>query len=78
MPYQQPLSDADAPQPAREMFQTLQARLGTVPNIFRTLAHEPAVLEATLSMNRAISKDLDPKLRELAYLKCSQLNNCHY
>ena len=26
----------------------------------------------------AIQRDLDPKLRELAYLKTTQLNNCSY
>ncbi len=28
--------------------------------------------------NQAIQGDLDPKLRELAYLKASQLNHCKY
>lgn len=73
-----PMSDAQAAQPAQRVFQELQAKLGRVLNIFRTMAHAPAVLEATLAMNKAIQQDLDPKLRELAYLKTSQLNACHY
>jgi AhpD family alkylhydroperoxidase len=49
-----------------------------VPNIFRTMGHSPAVLKATLDLDSAIKHDLDPKLRELAYLKASQLNRCGY
>jgi alkylhydroperoxidase family enzyme len=49
-----------------------------VPNIFRTMGHAPEVLRATLALEQAITRDLAPKLRELAYLKTSQLNGCHY
>ncbi len=73
-----PLADAQAPPAAKEVFQTLQAKMGTVLNFFRTLGHAPAILKATLDFDRAIQHDLDPKLRELAYLKASQLNGCKY
>lgn len=73
-----PLADAQAPDAAKSIFQTLQAKVGMVPNIWRTMGHAPAVLKATLEFDQAILRDLDPKLRELAYLKTSQLNGCHY
>lgn len=73
-----PLSDTQASDAAKEMFQTIQTKFGMVPNIFRTIGHAPDVLKATLDLNTAISHDLDGKLRELAYLKTSQLNSCHY
>jgi len=73
-----PLADAQASDPAKKLFQSLQAKLGMVPNIFRTMGHAPEVLEGTLGLNKAIQTSLDPKLRELAYLKTTQLNNCHY
>jgi alkylhydroperoxidase family enzyme len=60
------------------MFQAVQAKLGKVLNIFRTMGHAPDVLQATLTFNQAIQHNLDPKLRELAYLKTSQLNHCDY
>jgi alkylhydroperoxidase family enzyme len=47
-------------------------------NIFRTMAHAPDVLQATLALDKAIQRELDPKLRELAYLRASQLNECGY
>jgi AhpD family alkylhydroperoxidase len=49
-----------------------------VPNFFRTLGHAPAVLSATLAFDDALNRDLSPRLRELAYLKCSELNRCEY
>jgi alkylhydroperoxidase family enzyme len=78
MPHLAPVSDAQASDAAKNLLQNLQAKLGMVPNIFRTMAHAPDVLQATLALNQAIQKDLDPRLRELAYLKTSQLNGCHY
>jgi alkylhydroperoxidase family enzyme len=46
--------------------------------MYRTLAHAPAVLDAVIDMGAAIRSDLDPKLRELAYLKTTRLTDCHY
>lgn len=78
MPLIAPLTDAQAPEAAKPVFQAVQAKLGKVLNIFRTLGHAPKVLESTLALDAAIKTDLDPKLRELAYLKTSQLNGCNY
>jgi alkylhydroperoxidase family enzyme len=78
MPHVLPLSDAQASDAAKTLFQGLQAKLGMVPNIFRTMAHAPQALKATLDLTSAIQQVLDPKLRELAYLKTSQLNGCNY
>ena len=78
MPQLTPLTDAQAPAGSQPLFQELQAKLNLVPNIFRTMGHAPNVLKATLDLNGAIHGDLDPKLRELAYLKTAQLLNCNY
>lgn len=78
MPHLAPPADAQAPEGARPILQTLQSKLGMVPNIFRTMGYAPDVLQATLALNQAIQKDLPPKLRELAYLKTSEINDCNY
>jgi AhpD family alkylhydroperoxidase len=78
MPYVAPLLDAQASDPAKKLFHSIQSAFGMVPNIFRTMGHAPAVLQSTLGLNEAIQHDLDPKLRELAYNKASQLNHCGY
>jgi alkylhydroperoxidase family enzyme len=78
MPHIQPLKDEHATPQAKTLFDKIQAAFKMVPNIFRTMGHAPEVLQATLAFDRAIESDLDPKLRELAYLKTSQLNHCEY
>ena len=78
MPRVQPLKDDQANPQARTLFDKIHGVFKMVPNIFRTMGHAPSVLEATLALNQAIQSDLDPKLRELAYLKTSQLNHCKY
>jgi uncharacterized peroxidase-related enzyme len=78
MPQVPPLTDAQAPEAAKSLFQAIQAKFGMVPNIFRTMGQAPEVLQATLALNQAIQGDLAPTLRELAYLKTSQVNGCRY
>jgi alkylhydroperoxidase family enzyme len=78
MAFVTPLADAQASEAAKGIFQNLQAKMGKVLNIFRTLGHAPEILQATLAFNQAIQKELDPKLRELAYLKTTQVNQCNY
>ena len=78
MSHLSPLSNEQATPQARAIFEAVQAKFRMVPNIFRTLGHAPAVLEHTLGLNEAIQHDLDPKLRELAYLTASRINHCGY
>ncbi len=78
MPHIQPLSDEQAGPEAKSLFAKLQSAIKMVPNIFRTMGHAPSVLEATLALDQAMHRDLDPKLRELAYIKTSRINHCRY
>ena len=73
-----PVADAQASEQAKALFQSLQAKLGMIPNMHRAMAHAPAVLQSVLSLTQACRSDLDPKLHELAYLKAVQLDNCDY
>ena len=57
----------------------VQQQLGAVPNIFRTFAHSPAVLDFYLSQSNALSKGvLDPKIREQIALAAAGENSCNY
>ena len=78
MPLLEPVGDDMTSKPAKATFEKLHAKLKMVPNIFRTMAHAPEVLDATLTFNASFQSGLDPKLRELAYLKTSMINECHY
>lgn len=73
-----PVKDDHATPHARRLFDKIHTAFKAVPNFFRALGHVPDVLQATMSFDQAIHGDLDAKLRELAYLKCSQLNHCKY
>ncbi len=76
MPHVPPLP-TDQAGDARTALETLHAKLGQVPNMYRTFAHAPRVLDAAVSMAQAIRSDLDAKLRELAYLKVTHMTDCH-
>ncbi len=78
MPLLEPMGDDTTSSSAKATFEKLHAKLKMVPNIFRTMAHAPEVLDATLTFNGSFQSGLDPKLRELAYLKTSLVNECHY
>jgi alkylhydroperoxidase family enzyme len=78
MPNLAPLSDDQATGDAKVLFDDLMAKIKAVPNFFRTLGHAPEVLRHTLGLDAAIHAHLDPKLRELAYLKTAQVLGCGY
>lgn len=77
MPHLPPLTNDQASDDARAMLENLQAKLGQVPNMYRTFAHASKVLNAAVVMAQTIRTDLDPKLRELAYLKVTHMTDCH-
>lgn len=78
MPVLAPLPVEKAADSLRGMLEGIQKKRGNVPSIWTTMAHAPAITTATLALNAAIGHELDPKLRELAYLQCSRINNCAY
>lgn len=78
MPHLQPLTDEQAGPQTLPIFEKIKSAFKMVPNIFRTMGHAPNVLQATLAFEHSIQGDLDAKLRELAYLKTSMLNDCQY
>ena len=52
---------------------------GKVANIWKLWGHSPLTLETFMSFYKTLMKGtLDPKLRELAYLKASLINDCAY
>lgn len=68
-----------APEEVRLIYDKVQAATGRVPNMVRLLAHFPKGLAAFLPFSGALREGkLDPKLRELGYLKASEVNGCHY
>ena len=68
-----------APPEVKATYDKVQAATGRVPNFLKLLAHFPKGMQAAMGlMGAAREGKLDPKLRELAYLKVSKINGCHY
>jgi uncharacterized peroxidase-related enzyme len=73
------ISDQEAAEKIKPVFEGMEKKLGVVPNVFRVMAHNPEMLEAFLGLNATLPKTkLNGKLRELAYIKTSELNGCDY
>lgn len=62
-----------------ELFATVKARLGVVPNLMRTLGHSPAALESYLTLGSLLAKGgLGGKVREQLALTVGEANHCEY
>jgi uncharacterized peroxidase-related enzyme len=73
------VSNQNATDKVKSVFEGMEKKLGAVPNVFRAMAHSPEMLEAFLSLNGTLPRtELNGRLRELAYIKTSELNDCDY
>ncbi len=63
----------------KELLDQVHRKLGFVPNMMRTMAVSPAVLEGYLGLSGALAGGaLSPKLRELIALAVGEANGCQY
>jgi uncharacterized peroxidase-related enzyme len=73
------LSKDQAAESVRPIYEGVEKKLGVMLNFFKVLAHNPTVLQGFLGLDSSLGRmKLDGKLRELAYLKASQINDCGY
>jgi uncharacterized peroxidase-related enzyme len=73
------LTNDQAAEKIRPIFEGIERKGNAVPNVLRAMAHSPELFEGFLGLNAALPKTkLDGKLRELAYMKTSELNGCDY
>ena len=73
------IETAQAKPNAKALLEGVQKKMGMTPNLMRTMANSPAVLEAYLGFTNALGKgDLTPKVREQIALTVSELNGCQY
>ncbi len=79
MPHLAPIDANRAPSAIQELFDRVRDELGSVPNLFRTLAHSPAALAALLDASAALAEGaLSPRLREQVSLAVAESNLCGY
>jgi uncharacterized peroxidase-related enzyme len=68
-----------APAASKAMLDAVQKKLGMVPNLFKTLAHSPAVLQFYLQQGEALAGGtLSSALREQIALVTAGANGCDY
>ncbi|GAA4264016.1 carboxymuconolactone decarboxylase family protein [Dactylosporangium darangshiense] len=68
----------DAPAGTQRILDNVGAQFGFVPNMFRTIASNPTVLEAVTTLQGTMSRVLDAKTRHSIALAVSQANGCDY
>lgn len=69
----------NVPDEVRAIYEVTKKRAGRVPNFHKLLAHFPKGLQAHVgTVTALLETSLDPKLRELVFVKVSQVNGCHY
>lgn len=74
-----PIDHAAAEGRAKELLDGVKASLGAVPNMFRTLAHSPAALDAYLQLSGALGRGAIPgALKESIALALAGENRCEY
>ena len=79
MPRLQAINPDTATGKAKDLLEGIQSKLGFTPNLARTMANSPAVLQGYLNFAAALGKGtLSPKLREQIALIVGETNDCHY
>ena len=63
----------------RQMLDAVQASLGTIPNLMKTLAAAPAALKGYLELNETLAGGvLDRRFREQIAIAVAETNSCGY
>lgn len=76
-----PLIDRDDATPeVRALYDRMEGLGFSLLNVFRLWANNPRAAAGFLGLAEALYDEpaLSPRYRELAYLRASQLNSCHY
>jgi uncharacterized peroxidase-related enzyme len=79
MPRLTPIDPARAEGKAKALLDGVQRTLGRAPNLLRTMAHSPAVLQAHVDFGKALgSGSLNARTREAIALAVAGENGCDY
>lgn len=74
------LEPSEAIGETRQIFDTYLKERGNVPNMFRTVAHRPDYLRTMIAHFRTVMNTgtVPTKLKELLFVRVSQINHCEY
>jgi uncharacterized peroxidase-related enzyme len=68
-----------SPAASQPLLEGVKKQLGSVPNLFRTVANSPAALQGYLGLNGALAKGkLSAATRERIALTVAEINGCGY
>jgi len=75
-----PVSKEAAGPDLKDVYTNLEQKFGRIPNFFGIMAHRPAVLKNFLPFYASVVSEgtVEPRYKELAYLKTAMLNGCEY
>ena len=75
-----PLTADEAPAEARETLERFQRERGNMPNMFRTMALRPEIMNTAAAHMRAIfsTGTVETRLKEMLAVRVSQINDCLY
>ncbi len=74
-----PVDRSTTTESVRKSFDAIQKQLGTVPNMMRTMAQSPSVLDAYLGFGAALRRgSLPVSLHEQIALAVAEVNACDY
>ena len=75
-----PVSKSDAGEDLKKIYAGLEEKFKFIPQFFGVMGHRPGVLANVLALNGSVMGEgsVDAKYKELAYLKTSRINACHY
>jgi alkylhydroperoxidase family enzyme len=75
-----PLAEDRAPADLKPIYEGMKKNFGRMPVFFGLMANKPDVLKNFLPFYSAITGtgELEPRYKELAYLKTSLINGCQY
>ncbi|MFZ1700534.1 MAG: carboxymuconolactone decarboxylase family protein [Pyrinomonadaceae bacterium] len=72
------IQNEEATGKAKELLDAVQNKLGMTPNLMKTFANSPAVLEGYLALNESLGSTLSATLREQLAITVANSNSCHY
>jgi uncharacterized peroxidase-related enzyme len=74
------LGRRDVSEAVGEIYDRYVRQRGNVPNMFRTVAHRPEILQTMIAHMEAVlnTGTLPTSLKELVIVRTSQMNNCEY
>ena len=75
----QSIEQSQATGKVKEIYETVQSKIGMVPNLYRVLGGSPKVLEGYFDFNMTLAQtSLSPKLREQLAIAIASTNHCQY